>query len=156
MAYAVTGLPLEAFQPLFGLTDAELAERNIVRVTAADDGFYPCRVTLEDVRPGQTLLLLNYEHQPKPSPYQSRHAIFVSEAARAQAVLHDQMPAQLATRKLMSLRAYDEAGMITDAAIVPGPEVEDECLRMLADPAVTHIDAHNPARGCFAARIVRN
>ena len=156
MTYAVTGLPLEDFQPLFGLSDAELAERNIVRVTAADDGFYPCRVTLQDMAPGQTLLLLNYEHQPKRSPYQSRHAIFVSEGAQTQAVLHDRMPDQLATRKLMALRAYDHAGMITDAAIVPGPEVEAECLRMLTDPAVVHVDAHNPARGCFAARIVRN
>ena len=156
MTYAVIGLPLEDFQPLFGLSDEDLAARNIVRVTAADDGFYPCRITLRDAAPGETLLLVNHEHQPLPSPYQSRHAIFVSENATTRAVLHDQMPAQLATRKQMALRAYDAAGMMVDAALVTGPEVEAECLRMLADPAVTHVDAHNPARGCYAARIVRH
>lgn len=155
MTYVVSGLPVEPFRPLFGLSDAELALRNIVRVRADDDGFYPCRVTLQDVQPGQTLLLLNYEHQPLPSPYQSRHAIFVSEGATAQAVLTDAMPNQLTSRKLISLRAYDEAGMILDAAIVPGTAVEAECLRMLGDPAVVHIDAHNAARGCYAARIAR-
>jgi len=155
MTYAVIGLPLEAFQPLFGLSEEDLAARNIVRVTAADDGFYPCRITLRDAAPGETLLLVNHEHQPLPSPYQSRHAIFVSEAATAQTVLHDQMPAQLATRKQMALRAYDAAGMMVDAVLVPGPQVEAECLRMLADGVVAYVDAHNPARGCYAARIVR-
>ena len=47
MSFIVSGLPVETFEPLFGLSDAELAERGAVRVTA-DDGRYPCRVTLED------------------------------------------------------------------------------------------------------------
>ena len=39
------------------------------------------RVTLEDAPVGQALLLLNYEHQAADTPYRSRHAIYVSEAA---------------------------------------------------------------------------
>ncbi|MGH7024495.1 MAG: DUF1203 domain-containing protein [Caulobacteraceae bacterium] len=43
-----------------------------------------------------------------------------------------------------------------DADIVPGPEVEASVLRLLADPATAYIHAHNPARGCYAARIDRS
>jgi hypothetical protein len=82
MSFLVTGLPVETFQPLFGLSDAALAARGAVRETAVAGGRYPCRVTLEDAAPGQTVLLLNYEHQAAPTPYRSRYAIYVSEAAR--------------------------------------------------------------------------
>jgi hypothetical protein len=155
MSYVVSGLPVAEFEHLFGLSSEELAARNVKRITADTDGFYPCRVRLEDVQPGETLLLLNYEHQPIESPYRSRHAIFVSEAARQTSRLVDRMPDILATRKLISLRAYDPAGMMIDADIVPGGEVEAATLRMLANPDVAYLHAHNAARGCYAARIDR-
>jgi hypothetical protein len=155
MSYIVSGLPVAPFAPLFGLTDEALAARGAVRVTAGADGFYPCRVSLEDARPGETLLLLNYEHQSAPTPYGSRHAIFVGEGASETGRFVDEMPAILATRRLISLRAFDEAGMMIDADIVPGPEVEGAALRMLTERATAYIHAHNAARGCYAARIDR-
>src|ERR1700679_667100 len=69
MSYAISGLPIETFRPLFGLSNDELAARGIVRQTAGPEGRYPCRVTLEDAQPGQSLLLLNYEHQDAATPY---------------------------------------------------------------------------------------
>src|SRR5438046_165555 len=69
MAYVVTGLPVDEFRPLFGLSDAELAARGIVRHTADEPVGFPCRITLEDAPVGETLLLLNYEHQPADTPY---------------------------------------------------------------------------------------
>jgi len=36
MTYAISGLPLEPFQPLFGLDDEALAAHGAVRVTAAE------------------------------------------------------------------------------------------------------------------------
>jgi hypothetical protein len=155
MAYIVSGLPLAEFQPLFGLSDEALAERDIVRVVAEADTGYPCRVLLENASVGQTLLLLNYEHQPLASPYRSRHAIFVNEAARQERTFRDRMPAILAQRKLIGLRAFDDAGMMLDAEIVPGVEVEAAAVRLLASPEIAYLHAHNPARGCFAARIDR-
>ena len=61
--YRISGLPLADFAPLFGLDDAALKERGAMRVVAANKPGYPCRVTLEDAEPGETLILLNYEHQ---------------------------------------------------------------------------------------------
>jgi hypothetical protein len=66
------------------------------------------------------------------------------------------MPDLLATRRLIALRAFDDAGMMIDAEIIPGAEVEASALRMLANPTVAYIHAHNPARGCYAARIDRD
>jgi hypothetical protein len=65
------------------------------------------------------------------------------------------MPAILSTRRQIALRAYDQTGFMLDADIVPGLEVEAAAIRLLVDPAVAFLHAHNPARGCYAARIDR-
>jgi len=128
MSYVVSGLPLSPFSPLFGLSDEALAARGALRITASSEGFYPCRVTLEDAKPSETLLLLDYEHQSAATPYGSSHAISVNEAATETRRLTDQMPDLLATRRLIALRAYDDAGMMVDAEIIPGAEVETIAL----------------------------
>jgi len=155
MTYVVSGLPVEDFAPLFGLSEEALEERGVERVVAGDDGCYPCRITLADAAPGETLLLLNHEHQPARTPYRSRHAIFVRESAREMARLEGRMPTILSTRKLIALRAFDEAGQMIEADIVPGSDVEATAIRMLDDPAASYLHAHFPARGCWAARIDR-
>ncbi|HEY5289440.1 MAG TPA: DUF1203 domain-containing protein, partial [Caulobacteraceae bacterium] len=104
---------------------------------------------------GETLLLVNYEHQPARTPYRSRHAIFVNERADETARLVGRMPAILASRRLIALRAFDDSGLMVDADVVAGGEVEASALRLLANPAVAYLHAHNPARGCYAARIDR-
>ena len=155
MTYAITGLPVEDFQPLFGLSEAELAKRNIVRMTADSEVGYPCRVLLADAQPGDTLLLLNHEYQPAHTPYQGRHAIFVNERATTPATFVDEVPPVLTVRKAISLRGFDANDMIVDADVVPGEEVESLILKLFEDPAISYIHAHNAGRGCFAARIDR-
>lgn len=154
-SYVVSGLPVEAFEPLFGLSEEALAERHIVRMTVDTPTGFPCRVTLEDARPGETVLLLNYEHLDVDSPYRSRHAIFVNEQALETRRAIDQIPGALAVRAAIAVRAFDEAGMMRDAEIVPGAQLEPVIERMLADPATAYLHAHNAGRGCYAARIDR-
>ena len=155
MTYAITGLPVEPFAPFFGLPDAELAKLNMVRMTADAPVGYPCRVLLEDASPGDTLLLLNHEYQPAETPYRGRHAIFVNERATAPRTFTDEVPPVLAVREAISIRAFDDAGMIVDADVVPGAEVEALILRLLENPKAAYLHAHNAGRGCFAARIDR-
>ena len=152
MSYVVTGLPLAAFQPLFGLSDAELAERHIIRMPVTAKPGFPCRITLADAEPGETVLLLNHEHQAAATPYRSSHAIFVREAATETATVTDAIPESLATR-LLSVRAFDAAGMMVDADVVEGADLEALISRMFADEAVAYLQAHNARRGCYAARI---
>lgn len=155
MAYSIAGLPVEPFKRFFGLPEEELAGNHIVRVTADAHPGYPCRVLLEDAKPGETLLLVNHEYQSADTPYRGRHAIFVNEAATAPRTFVDAIPPVLSVRKAISLRAFDVNDMMIDAEVVAGADVEACVLRMLANPAVAYLHAHNAARGCFAARIDR-
>ncbi len=82
-AFAIAAWPADQFQPLFGLSREELDRRGIFRVTADEKPGYPCRITLEDAEPGETLLLLAFEHQPAASPYRASGPIFVRERAGA-------------------------------------------------------------------------
>ena len=81
MTFRIHALPPDAFAPLFALSDAELAERNALRRIVTTQPGAPCRVSLADAAPGETVILLNYTHLPAASPYQSRHAIYVREGA---------------------------------------------------------------------------
>jgi hypothetical protein len=155
MSFVVTGLPVEPFRPLFGLSDEALAERGAIRYQVDAEIGFPCRITLEDAKIGETVLLLNYEHQPADTPYRSQHAIFVSEQAQETRRAVDEIPSALAVRKAISLRAFDEAGMMVDADIAPGAELVPVIERMFAQPDVAYIHAHNAGRGCYAARIDR-
>jgi hypothetical protein len=60
----------------------------------------------------------------------------------------------LATR-LLSLRAYDEGGMMVDADVVEGRELRGHIKRFFENDAVAYIHAHFARRGCYAARIER-
>jgi hypothetical protein len=153
MSFIVSGLPVESFAPLFGLSDAALAERGAVRVVA-DEGRYPCRVSLDYARPGQSLLLLNHQHQDAATPYRSNYAIYVNEAARETVTLRDELPPVLRGRQI-SLRAFDAAGMLVGAELSLNDDVEATIARQFANPAVAYLHAHNAAAGCFAARIDR-
>lgn len=154
MSYVVTGLSPEPFAPLFGLDEAALAARGVIRMTADSKPGFPCRITLEDADPGETVLLLNHEHHAAETPYRSRHAIFVREAAASPARFEDDLPPALKAR-LLAIRAYDEAGMMIDAEIVEGAQAGPLIERFLADPRAAYLHAHNARRGCFAARIDR-
>jgi hypothetical protein len=155
MSFIVSGLPIERFEHCFGLSDDVLAQRGVVRITAGDAGRYPCRVTLEDAAPGQSLLLVNYRHQSAPTPYRSNYAIFVSEAARQTRRLGPgELPPVLRGRPI-ALRAYDGAGMLLGAELALADDVAEKARGQLDDPAVAYLHAHNAAHGCYAARIDR-
>ena len=154
MTFRITGLPLEIFAPLFGLDDAALAAHGAIRMAVDAKPGFPCRITLEDAEPGDTVLLLNHEHQSAPTPYRSAHAIFVNEAATATQTIVDEVPDILRTRPI-SLRAFDEGHRMIDADLAEGEMVETVIQRMLANPEVAYLQAHNARRGCYAARVER-
>ncbi len=155
MSYVIRGLDPAVFAPLFGLSDAALAERQIVRHFADAKPGFPCRVTLEEAEPGEALLLLNYEHLPVSSPYRASHAIYIREGASAAAVYEDRIPEQL-SRRLLSVRAFDAAGMMVEAEVIDGTELDTLTRDWLGRPQVAYLHVHNAKPGCFAARIDRD
>ncbi len=154
MAFRITGLDPAPFRELFGLSDERLAALRVRRcIVDAKPGF-PDRVELRDLEPGETALLLNFTHQPADTPYRASHAIFVREGARSAFEAVDSVPEAIRTR-LISLRAFDEAGEMVDADVVDGRDIEPLIDRLLANPEVSYLHAHYARRGCYAARIER-
>jgi hypothetical protein len=154
MSFVIAGLDPAPFRRFYGAPEQALAAEQVVRVTADSRPGFPCRVTLEDAAPGETLLLLSYEHLPDASPYRARHAIFVREGAEAPARLEDEIPEQLALR-LLSVRAFDRYAMMTNAEVIEGSTLRSLIEGMFADPDVAFLHVHNARRGCFAARVDR-
>lgn len=154
MSFQIKGLSAETFAPLFKLTDTELAARAAVRVTADGHSGFPCRVSLCEAQAGETLMLLNYEHLSIASPYRSRHAIYVRENAVEAQLEVDEVPEVLRTR-LLSLRAFDCAGMMIDADVMQGCDVAVAIDRMFDSLRVQYLHVHNAKPGCFAARVAR-
>lgn len=154
MNFRVTGLSPEPFRPLFGLPDEELARRGIRRVVADAPFGFPDRIEISDAAPGESLLLLNYLHQPAATPYRSGHAIFVRERDVAPTDMVGEIPPAMRARPL-SLRAFDPDDMMVDADLADGAGAEALIDRLLADERVAYIQAHYARRGCYAGRIER-
>ena len=95
MSFRIKGLPAETFAHLFALSDEELAKQGAVRRIADDRRpGYPCRVGLTNSKPGDELLLVNYEHLPVDSPYRMRFAIYVRKGDETYDKV-DEVPEQL-------------------------------------------------------------
>lgn len=154
MQFRIQGLDAAPFQPLFALTDVALAEQGVHRCIADVSPGYPDRIELRDAEPGESLLLLNYTHQPANTPYRASHAIFVLESATQRFDREGEIPPAL-RRRLLSLRAFDGEHLLVDAEVVHGREVEPVIERLLENPRVQYLHAHYAKPGCYAARIDR-
>jgi Protein of unknown function (DUF1203) len=154
MGFRISGISSKAFEHLYGMTDGALAAHGARRYLVTEKPGFPDRVSLRDAELGDSVLLLNFEHQPAQTPYQSNHAIFVLEGATETAEVVNTLPEALRVRTL-SLRAFDAEGWMLDADLVEGREAEGLIDRFFANPQVAYIHAHNARRGCFAARIDR-
>ena len=154
MSYRITGLPAEPFRSLYGLSDAALAAQGVTRVLADQKPGFPDRIELRDAEPGQSVLLLNYTHQPAANAYHASHAIFVREGAETSYDRVDEIP-QVMRERTMSLRAFDAQDLMIEAELSAGAELESAIQRLLARAEVDYIQAHYAKRGCYAARITR-
>ncbi|MGH8193450.1 MAG: DUF1203 domain-containing protein [Woeseiaceae bacterium] len=154
MSFRIHALPYAPFAPLFELSDAALAEVGASRSVVDSKPGFPCRVSLLDAEPGETVLLLNFEHQPAHSPYRARHAIFVRENAEQAFPDIGSVPEVLASR-LISVRAFDERHFMVQADVVDGSDLCDSITGMLGDRKVAYLHLHNAKPGCFAASVTR-
>jgi hypothetical protein len=153
MKFRFRGISVVPFRAAFALSDDELARHGMRRMIADAKPGFPCRITLEDAEPGERLLLTNFEHQPAHTPYRATGPIFVRESAAA-AYDDTEVPPVLRGR-LLSLRAYDAEGMMVDAEVVPGDDMEAALARLFAHGDCAYVHIHNAKRGCYACRVER-
>lgn len=154
MPFIISGLKPYDFNALFEISDAELESRSMRRYTADADFGYPDRISLTDVAAGQDLILLNYEHQPAPTPYRASGPIFVARSKTETVRLAGQIPDSL-RRRPISLRAYSQDGMMVSGQVLDGQDLEPQIEALFAAPDIAYLHAHYASRGCYAARIDR-
>jgi hypothetical protein len=154
MSFRIKGLPAEHFSHLFALPDEELAKHHAVRRIADDrKPGYPCRVSLTDSKPGDELLLVNYEHLPVDSPYRMRFAIYVRKGDETYDKINE-VPGQL-RRRTLAVRAFDSQSMMVAFDLVDGRDLEQAIEKLFANANAEYLHVHFAAPGCYAARVER-
>jgi hypothetical protein len=155
MSFQVHALPAALFKPLFALSDRELAGMRAARKVADRKPGVPCRVSLVDAEVGETVILLNFEHQPADSPFRSAHAIFVREGAEQAFPAVGEVPELLQSR-LISIHAFDAKHCMINSDVVAGSLLAEAIPALLDDPAVTYLHLHSAKPGCYLARVTRS
>lgn len=121
-----------------------------VQVDRADG--YPCRVTLEDAQPGETVWLIQYCHHRSESPYRASGPVFIRADRAATTLPCNQLP-EFLEHRLLSVRFHDDQGMLRAADVLAG----NTLARTLRDWPDDHpgrtVNVHNAAYGCFLCAI---
>jgi hypothetical protein len=154
VSFRIRGLCPELFSHLYGLSDQQLEAQCARRCIVDADSGFPDRIEMRDAGIGESVLLVNFVHQPANTPYRASHAIFVLEDAQAAFDRTGEVPLSMRTR-VLSLRAFDADHMMVDADVVDGRDVEGLIGRLFADSRTAYVHAHYARRGCYAARIER-
>jgi len=153
MSFRISGLPATPFADLFSMSDQQLVQRAAVRRIAASKPGFPCRISLTDAEVGDEVILVHYEHHAVASPFRASHAIYVRNGEQQYDAV-DRIPPMLRSR-LLSVRAFDADGMLADADIADGAELEGLIERQFTHARAQYLHIHFARPGCYAARVDR-
>jgi len=154
MSFQIHALAPSQFEPLFTLSDSELTKARATRMIVEEKPGYPCRVSLADAEIGETVILVNFQHQPAESPYQATHAIFVRQNVEQAFPDIGVVPESIKIR-LISVRAFDDEHNMINADVVDGSRLSESIQAIFQDKKVAYLHLHNAKPGCFAARVTR-
>ena len=152
--FQFVALPLEHFTNLFSMDDAELKALGAKRMTVDAQPGFPCRVSLVDAPVGERVILTHFQHHEANSPYQSSGPIFVRELAQTAKPEVNEIP-RMFNHRLLSVRAYDEAAMMKQAKVVEGQALEETIRDFFTNEAISYLQIHNAAPGCFNCTVQR-
>jgi len=142
------------FNQLFNLNKEELTSKGAVKTIVDEKPGYPCRVSLEDAEIGEDVILFPFQHHKTNSPYQSSGPIFVRKNAKSPNLDVNEIPKMLLTR-LLSLRVYDEKGMMIDATTIEGEKLKNEIEVVFNNNSANYITIHNSSPGCYNCQVNR-
>src|ERR1043165_5637833 len=141
MRFFLRGIDPKQFAPWFSLSDDELRARGALRRFAAPSEGHPCRVSLAEADAGEELLLAPYEHHVTSSPYRGAGPVYIRRSATQQVVLDDVPPLLLA--RVLSVRAYDEAGLMQHADVVDGRTLAPQLEGLFERRDVAYVHVHS-------------
>ncbi len=153
-SFRLVALDAAPFAGLFGQSEAELAAIDARRMVVDAAPGFPCRVTLADAAEGETVVLLPFLHHDVDSPYRASGPIYVRQGAATVAPEIDEIPVMFRHR-LLSLRGFDADGMMLDATVLHGIDLEDGIRAMFANAQISYLHIHNAKPGCFNCRVER-
>lgn len=152
--FQIIPLSIERFSSLLSQSDEELRRIGGRRMVADKQPGYPCRVSLVDAEPGEEVLLVPFTHLGVDTPYRSSGPIFVRVNATTASLEVDEIPMMLQTR-LLSVRAYDAAGMMLASEVLNGSELAENIRRFFSDSRIEYLHVHNARPGCYNCRVER-
>ena len=139
---------------LFTLNEEELSAKGCVKMIVHEKPGYPCRVSLEDAEIGEEVVLFPFQHHQTNSPYQSSGPVFVRKHAKTANLGVNEIPKMLLHR-LLSLRIYNEKGMMIDAKTIEGGNLNSEIEVIFCNKSVNYIQIHNSSPGCYNCQVNR-
>jgi len=154
MSFQIHALSQKNFKHLYSMNEQELKERRALRCKVTENPGTPCRISLEDVLEGESVILTNFVHHDSESPFCASHAIYVRpEAERAMPQSGD-VPDMIGSR-LISVRGYSSAGFMLDADVTEGVRFADLAERLFNNPEIEYLHIHTAKLGCYLAKATR-
>ena len=154
MSFQIHSLPREAFEKYFDMSDEQLSQHKAVRSFVQECPGTPCRISLEDAKVGEEVILVNYQHQDADSPYQSSHAVFVRCNGTNRVLERGEIPDFFRSRQI-SVRPFDADGMMNEPDVVEGTDLETSINQAFKNPKTAYIHLHFAKPGCFASKVTR-
>ncbi|MEO7802331.1 MAG: DUF1203 domain-containing protein [Ginsengibacter sp.] len=152
--FQIKALPAENFNHLFNLDKKELKNLGAIRMTVDKKPGFPCRVSLKDAEVGQEVLLFSYQHHKTYSPYQASGPVFVTTNAIAASPAVNEIP-EILQHRFLSIRAYDEHGMMKASSVVEGHGLKNLLLKIFEADDIAYIHIHNAKAGCYNCLVER-
>lgn len=142
------------YNHLFDLSEEDLLVKGAVIMIVDEKPGFPCRVSLEDAEIGEEIVLFPFQHHKTNSPYQSAGPVFVRKNAERASLKVNEIPKMLLHR-LLSLRVYDEKGIMIAAKTIEGGILKNEIEVIFNNKSANYIQVHNSSPGCYNCQVNR-
>jgi hypothetical protein len=123
----------------------------------SDGDGVPCRHCQEDVKAGESYLILSYRPFPALQPYAESGPIFLHADACPRYLETAVLPPVVAARKLFLIKGYGEDDRIiygTGQLVTPG-DMNASAENILMRPEVAYIHVRSAFNNCYQCRIER-
>jgi len=154
MDFQIIALNHELFEPMFNFSDTELAEIGGIRMVVDENPGFPCRVSLEDGKIGEEVILIPFEFHQTKSPYQAKGPIFIRKGVKQCILKKNEIPKMLSHR-LLSFRGYNKIGIMKTAMTNEGENTKEIIEKIFIDPEINYVHIHNSSPGCFNCEVRR-
>ena len=119
------------------------------------EGREPCRRCLRNAELGDALVLAPYDPFVLRSPYAGDGPVFVHADGCEPFEPAPGLVSEQVAGRVLSVRAYDDEAMMTDATVLEGERFPERVAALLSDAGVAFLHVHFAGPGCFAFRVDR-